>query len=91
LDWKEAEPFLTEVMKMTINKIRKDNFENKRPKDLDQEKLKRLEWADEREKNLSKYVKELFNNLDQDGDGTLYMYEFDSLFHSFKSKINFPN
>jgi Ca2+-binding EF-hand superfamily protein len=73
LEWDEAEPFLTEMIKLTIKRVRNENEKIKNKGEWEE---KQLEWAVEREKNLPKYVKELFDSLDVDKSGTIDRKEF---------------
>jgi hypothetical protein len=73
LEWEEAEPFLTEMIKLTIKRVR---TENEKIKNKGEWEEKQLEWAMDREKNMPKYVKELFDSLDVDKSGTIDRKEF---------------
>jgi Ca2+-binding EF-hand superfamily protein len=80
LEWDEAEHFLTDMMTLAIKRTRTEIEKKKKKGSATELEEKQLEWAEDREKNLPKFVKECFDALDVDGNGTIDKKEFASYF-----------
>jgi Ca2+-binding EF-hand superfamily protein len=80
LEWEEAELFLTDMMTLAIKRTRTEIEKKKKKGSATELEEKQLEWAEDREKNLPKFVKECFDALDVDGNGTIDKKEFSLYF-----------
>ena len=76
----EADKFLTDMMTLAIKRTRTEIEKKKKKGTATDVEDQQLMWAEDREKNLPTFVKECFEALDVDGNGTIDRKEFASYF-----------